>query len=421
VPRPETLNALANCCVQLGDLSAARAAISKSLHMDPSQQTMVEAERALDKVIGSNGRSRPVPARRHRNIGFISIWFERGQSYVTKMLREVIAGAYETFVFARTGGVHGKPMLETSGGWEVPNLTTFEAYQIPQDVIKKWIAENDLDVVVFNEEYDWGLVAFCKQCGVKVVTYLDYYKADWQPNMKLYDGVLCSTKRTFELVKDLCAAHYVGWAVDTNLFKPAEGTGEKAAFFHNAGWLGINFRKMTPAAILAFDAMSKEFADVSLFVHSQCELEKLPPQIVQIVNQNSRIRYHVETVPAPGLYHRGRVLLFPTKLEGLGLPLLEAQACGLPAIATNAAPMNEFIRDGYNGLLVRVAHRFTREDNIAFPEEVIDVNDLVDKMREVVHQPRRIEEMSCSARGYAETELDMNKFAERVNSVVDGI
>jgi glycosyltransferase involved in cell wall biosynthesis len=446
----EILNSLANCCVQLGDLPAVKAALSESLRINPDQDEVIEVLHGLESyALKSNGsaslhkknmeadsaprlkfkdaeRGRekappPQVKRKSRKIGFVSIWFERGQSYVTKMLRDVLAGDHETFVFARTGGVHGRPMLETHGAWHVPNLTTFGAYQIPHDTIKNWIAASDLDVVIFNEEYDWSLVEFCKDCGVKVATYLDYYKDEWRPKMSVYDAVLCSTKRTYHLVRNSCAAHYVGWAVDTQLFKPVGNQGDKAIFFHNAGWLGINFRKMTPAVILAFDALSREFPEISLFVHAQCELEKLPIQMVKIVKQNPRIQYHVETVPAPGLYHKSRVLLFPTKLEGLGLPLLEALACGLPAVATDAAPMNEFIRHGYNGLLVRVAHRFTREDNIAFPEEVIDVNDLVAKMRDVVTQPKRLEEMSSNARNFAETELDMKKFAERVNRIVAGL
>jgi glycosyltransferase involved in cell wall biosynthesis len=395
--------------------------LSESLRIDPLQEEIKTLLEKLDRL--RNGHeSRPrETAKRIRNVGFISIWFERGQSYVTKMLREVIAENHQTFVFARTGGVHGKPMLETTGEWSVPNLTTHGAYQIPHEVIKQWIEANDLDVVIFNEEYDWRLVNFCKRSGVKVATYLDYYKDDWKPYMKAYDAVLCSTKRTFNLVRNFCAAHYVGWAVDGRVFKPDAATSDKAVFFHNAGWLGINFRKMTPAAILAFDAVSRRFPECSLFVHAQCELAKLPSQVVEIVQRNPRIEYHVATVPAPGLYHKGRVLLFPTKLEGLGLPLLEGLACGLPAIATDAAPMNEFIRDGYNGLLVRVALRFTREDNIAFPEEVITVNDLVAKMSVLASHPERIDEMARNARAYAEAELDVKKFSERVNQIIDSI
>lgn len=356
--------------------------------------------------------------KKNLKIGFVSIWFERGQAYVTKTLRDVIAQEHETFVFARTGGVYGRPMLQTDGIWAVPNLTIFNDYSIPHEVIGKWIDDNAIDAVIFNEEYDWSLVDFCKKKGTKVITYLDYYKDDWKPYMYLYDTVLCSTKRTFNLVKDFCNAYYVGWGIDTELFKPLNNDEEKYTFFHNAGWLGINYRKMTPAVILAFDAISRHNPDVTLFIHAQAEPEKLPPQIVNIVHNNTRITYHVETVPAPGLYHKGSILVFPSKLEGLGLPLLEGMACGLPAIATDAPPMNEFVQDDYNGLLVKVAQRLTRQDNIAFPEEIVDMNDLVFKMDYLIKNPELVYKMQNNARNSVN---NYNTFSKKVYEVINNV
>ena len=138
---------------------------------------------------------------------------------------------------------------------------------------------------------------------------------------------------------------------------------------------------MTPAVITAFDMVSKDLPEVTLLVHAQVGTDKLPPESAAIVARHPRITYHVGTEPAPGLYHRGRILVFPSKLEGLGLPLPEGLACGLPAIATNAPPMNEFVIEGYNGLLVDVERTVTRADNIAFPETIVSTHDLADKMR----------------------------------------
>jgi len=350
------------------------------------------------------------------NIGFVTIWFERGQAYVTKTIRDQIDQIHNTFIFARTGGVHGQLKLETKGNWNVPNLTTHDSYAISHDVMRNWIEEHNLDAVVFNEEYDWGLVKCCRDMGVKVLTYLDYYKDEWQDFMHLYDGVLCSSRRAYDLVKDKCNALFMGWGVDTSIFQPAENTKDAATFYHNAGWYGIGFRKMTPAAILAFDALNKVYPQISLFVHSQGELEKLPPGIIEIVRKNKNIEFHVETVPAPGLYHKGRVFLFPTKLEGLGLPLMEAFACGMPALVTDAAPMHEFVESGSNGILVQVAHQLTREDNIAFPEEIIDVNDLAMKMSIFIENPSLIESMGENARRYATEKISLAGFSRRVHS-----
>lgn len=400
-----TFNNLGVLYVAMGRLNDAKRCFEKALAIEENyEEARINLEKIRQKLRNAQSPSSPAQAattnrsNKKLNIGFVSVWFERGQSYVTKTLRDVLAKEHKTFVFARTGGVYGQPKLEIQGCWDVPNLTTFPHYQIPPDVLTRWIHDNNLRMILFNEEYDWNLVVAAKDTGIQVLTYLDYYKEDWKQHIRLYDAVLCSTKRTFHLVKDICNAHYIGWGVDTDLFRPEESKDKKYTFFHNAGWLGINYRKMTPSVIIAFDAVSRFLTEATLFIHAQAELEKLPAEVVNIVRNNPRITYHVETVPAPGLYHKGRILLFPSKLEGLGLPLLEGLACGLPAIATDAPPMNEFIQDGYNGLLVKVATRLTRQDNIAFPEEIVDMADLILKMECLGKNPGLVQQLQTNAR-----------------------
>jgi len=401
---------LARALLQQGGEGEAAHALRNCLRWQPQHS---KAQAALTDL----GCGAPAAKVSGLRIGFVSLWFERGQAYVTKMLRDVMSRSNETFVFARTGGVYGQAKLEQQGHWAVPNLTTHPDYRIPPQVLAKWIEGKRLEAVVFNEEYDWNLVRGAKATGITVLTYLDYYKEDWKPHMALYDGVLCSTLRTFYLVRDSCNAHYVGWAVDTELFRPQRESSE-FTFFHNAGWLGLNYRKMTPAVILAFDAVSRKLPRVTLLVHAQTGLERLPPAVVRIVRENPRITYHIETVAAPGLYHKGRILLFPSKLEGLGLPLLEGMACGLPAIATDAPPMNEFVQDGHNGLLVKVAHTETRADNIAFPETIVDLDDLAQKMLELGQNGPEITRMGANARRYAEEKLSPDRLGEQVNRVL---
>ena len=51
------------------------------------------------------------------------------------------------------------------------------------------------------------------------------------------------------------------------------------------------------------------------------------------------------------LYQDCDALLFPSRLEGFGLVALEAQACGLPVIATNGSSIPEVVKDGVTGIL----------------------------------------------------------------------
>ena len=418
----DILNFMANCFIQLGDLATAKKVLNESLRIDGSQENVhnllreIEKSQAVHKI-----ESVPSTPKKRLNIGFVSIWFERGQSYVTKTLRDVVAKKHNTFVFARTGGVYGQPKLETKGFWDVPNLTIHPEYQIPQNVLVKWIRDNQLDAVAFNEEYNWNLVQAVKSSGVKVLTYLDYYKEDWKPLMGLYDAVICLTLRTYHLVKDFCNAYHVGWAVNTELFRPQDDGAEKFTFFHNAGWLGINYRKMTPAVILAFDSISKKLPDLTLFIHAQAELEKLPTEVVRVVNENPKITYHIETVPAPGLYHKGQILLFPSKLEGLGFLLLEGMSCGLPVITTDAPPMNEFVRNGENGFLVKVAKPLIRDDNIAFPETIIDMEDFKGKMVMLAMDQSLLARMKQNVRSHVDKEFNLRRMRERLLSCFEDL
>jgi glycosyltransferase involved in cell wall biosynthesis len=65
---------------------------------------------------------------------------------------------------------------------------------------------------------------------------------------------------------------------------------------------------------------------------------------------------HVPHLTRPALanqYRRADVFAFPTLLEGMGLVVLEAMACGLPVIVTDQGP-GDIVRDGIDGFVVPI-------------------------------------------------------------------
>lgn len=58
-----------------------------------------------------------------------------------------------------------------------------------------------------------------------------------------------------------------------------------------------------------------------------------------------------------GLYACADVYLQPSKAEGLGLPVMEAMACGVPCVATDTGALHELLTDG-RGYLVKPDYEF---------------------------------------------------------------
>ncbi|NLW76458.1 MAG: glycosyltransferase family 4 protein, partial [Methanomicrobiales archaeon] len=53
----------------------------------------------------------------------------------------------------------------------------------------------------------------------------------------------------------------------------------------------------------------------------------------------------------PNIYRSAEIYLFPSRLEGFGLSVAEAMACGKPVIATNCSSLPELVIDGKGGFL----------------------------------------------------------------------
>ncbi|MDQ2867333.1 MAG: glycosyltransferase family 4 protein [Verrucomicrobiota bacterium] len=105
-------------------------------------------------------------------------------------------------------------------------------------------------------------------------------------------------------------------------------------------------RKNRAGALRAF-ALTKEkwnaqivFAGEKLDHESRmlADALSLPSRIVEIENPDS--------VVLEALYNRAHALIFPSRFEGFGWPLIEAQACGCPVVCSDRAPMPEVAGDG---------------------------------------------------------------------------
>lgn len=157
---------------------------------------------------------------------------------------------------------------------------------------------------------------------------------------------------------------YVPHGVDTSIFKPQPdiklavrrelGIPEDCFL---VGMVAANrgqgfHRKAYPEAFQAFAAFAKQHDDAMLYAHTEAQTPSgmnLDLIATACDVPKGRIRF-----PEPEVFHLGLpnttmaaiyqafdVLLQPSMGEGFGVPLIEAQACGIPVITSDHSAMTE--------------------------------------------------------------------------------
>jgi glycosyltransferase involved in cell wall biosynthesis len=106
--------------------------------------------------------------------------------------------------------------------------------------------------------------------------------------------------------------------------------------------VGSNLRMKNRAGVLRIFALTKDDWDGQMVFAGQ----KLTPELRSLGEQLG-VRDRVVELAGPdnelleALYSSGLGLLYPSRFEGFGWPIIEAQACGCPVICSNREPMSE--------------------------------------------------------------------------------
>lgn len=341
-------------------------------------------------------------------IGIVSTWMERGAAYVSRQYCSVLAREHEVYIYARGG----EERAAGNPDWDNDRVTwgasprAMVPTMVDMDDFARWASTVKPDVVLFNEQNWWTPVVWCNSKKIVTGAYIDYYTRETVDLFGCYDFLICNTKRHHSVFSWHPGCHYVPWGTDTTVFAPRaldRISGDHVVFFHSAGY--SPYRKGTDLAIRAFQQIEGE---AQLVVHTQRPLSELPCMYSPLVRRligAGKLLVLCATVRAPGLYHRGDVYVYPSRLDGVGLTVPEALACGLPVITIDNPPMNEFV-DRRCGSLVSVSRIAPRSDGYYWPQCEVSTHDLASAMQAYVDSPDELPQRKMAARHHATANLD---------------
>ena len=294
-------------------------------------------------------------------VGIVTKWIASGQAVVARHLRDALDElGHESFVLARPGsGPRAEKAAGASAGeidpvWDQPGITDASDHHVPLAEYEDWVRANALDVVLCDENYQFDEIHHLREQGVRTVGRFvweyfgsEYVHAAGTAFETIYSLTRCERDRYAELGIE---SPYVQWGIHPELLEiEPERDRSLVRFYFPGGILGR--RKPVGKAIKAFQRATGE--GLRLLISAQ--VPRSDERLREAAESDPRIELALEDDPEDR--HRARfascdVCLAPSRWEGLGLPLYEATAFGLPIVTNDKPPMSEMVLDGRSGILV---------------------------------------------------------------------
>lgn len=187
------------------------------------------------------------------------------------------------------------------------------------------------------------------------------------------------------------------WGVDLAHFQPKPSSANRQpitgfTLFCNRSW---EPRYGVDVLARAFVRVARELPDVSLLLLAGGSQAAAIRQILVGGGVLDRVQFggQVSQVDLPDWYHMADLYISPSHVDGSSVSLMEALACGLPALVSDIPANCEWVSEGRNGWL--------------FPDG--DANALAEKILAVKAQRERLLEVGHAARKSAEERADWKK------------
>jgi glycosyltransferase involved in cell wall biosynthesis len=357
-------------------------------------------------------------------VGVVSKWFNRGQPVVGRQLRSALDElGHETFVLARPKKERGpRPgALDRDDVWDQPRVTEASTYDVPAPEYAAWVDEHGIEAVFCDQNYQFDELAQLRERGVRTIGRFvwEHFTAEHVDGAKrAFDVVYSLTRAEQQRYRDMgLDTPYVTWGCHPELVAYADQPAadpDHVTYVFPGGFLG--HRKPLEPVLEAFEATQDQ--RLRLVVKAQVERKSVRPA-AEAAERDGRIELRLADQPTEEHLRELAgfdVTLAPARWEGLGLPLYEAIAFGMPAITTDGPPMNEAIHDGINGLLVRGNPNGTARSGI--PALDPDVGELRDAIERLADDSLRAE-LAAGAARVRDTERSWSATVEGMGQLLE--
>jgi glycosyltransferase involved in cell wall biosynthesis len=338
------------------------------------------------------------------NIGIVSVWWNRGQGTVARHLRSIFdALGHRTFILARPsrGFPGAENRIATTDVWNQRDVTHASTFVVPRDEYFTWARATGVEAIFCDMNFQFDEIAALRDSGIRTVgrfvweTFGEEHVTGAQRAFSvIYSLTRCEQARYSRLGIE---SPRLQWGCHPELLavsphKHADGI----YFFAPASYQGR--RKPLRSIVEAF----KRVKDPRLRLIIKAQGSRRSTEEVDL-RSDPRIRRITEdcsTDEYQRLFSSCHVCLAPSRWEGLGLHLYEATAFGMPIITNDIPPMNEIVRDDYNGRLVRSIPAGQAQSGIpAYDPDPESLREAIESLS----RPENIERMSQNTIRYRDS------------------
>jgi glycosyltransferase involved in cell wall biosynthesis len=188
--------------------------------------------------------------------------------------------------------------------------------------------------------------------------------------------------------------------VDTKLFKPSgKRSREKIVLFVSA----LLSEKGAGITMDLAEQVTAERKDIKFIFKGRPDDPRLSDKIEKLKG-NPNVSFLPGDVPAKELarlYAKASAIILPSKYEAFSKVLAEAQACGIPAVATRVGGIPEVVLDGKTGYLA----------------EYGEWEEMKAKMLFLVDNPRHARKMGTAGRKHVVNNFDKKIIVDRLEKI----